>query len=94
MLRLHRAAEVELFRAADYYDDERPGLGGEFLEVVQTAFDSIAASPTRWPFVDARHRRRVLKRFPFSIFYRVVGPDVVVIAIAHHKLRPDYWTFR
>jgi hypothetical protein len=38
--------------------------------------------------------RRLIKRFPFSIYYRLIGPTVVVVAIAHHKRHPDYWRRR
>ena len=47
----------------------------------------------RWPLWKANrsYRRRVLRRFPYSIFY-VVDPDVIIIvALAHHKRRPGYW---
>jgi plasmid stabilization system protein ParE len=89
-----RAAEVEMFRAADRYDVERPGLGNEFLAIVEHTLDGITAAPERWPLVDERHRRRLIKRFPFSIYYRLIGPTVVVVAIAHHKRHPDYWRRR
>ncbi len=83
-----------MFRAADYYDSQRTGLGDDFLAVVEQAIDDIAESPLRWQLVDDRHHRRVLRRFPFSIYYRRVGPMVVIVAIAHHKRQPDYWRHR
>ncbi len=93
-LRLLRAAEAEMFRAADRYDVERQGLGDMFLAAVEATLESIAASPARWPLVDERHRRRLVKRFPFSIYYRVIRSEVVVVAVAHHKRHPDYWRTR
>jgi plasmid stabilization system protein ParE len=93
-LRLLRAAEAEMFRAADRYDVERLGLGATFLAAVERAIEGIVDTPTRWPLVDDRHHRRLVKRFPFSIYYRLIGSEVVVVAVAHHKRHPDYWRKR
>jgi hypothetical protein len=81
-------------KVADEYDEAAPGLGDEFLSVVETAFATVVAAPQRWPLIDARHRRFVLPRFPFSIFYRFNETEVVLVAVAHHKRRPGYWDQR
>lgn len=77
----------------NWYEEHGQGLGGELLEVVERALDEIREAPERWPLWKANrsYRRRVLRRFPYSIFY-VVDPDVIIIvALAHHKRRPGYW---
>ena len=80
--------------AADEYDEARPGLGDDFLSAVEGAFSIIVAAPQRWPLVDNRHHRFVLKRWPFSIFYRFSQIEVVLVAVAHHKRAPGYWARR
>jgi len=80
--------------AADEYDDARPGLGDEFLTTVETAFNGIVQAPHRWPRIDARHQRYVLRRFPFSLIYRVNDAEVVLVAVTHHKRQPNYWSRR
>jgi hypothetical protein len=57
---------AEMNHAADEYDEARPVIGDDFLSAVENAFSIIFAAPQRWPFVDARHHRFVLKRWPFS----------------------------
>lgn len=47
------------------------------------------AAWARWKGTDIR--RRILRQFPYSIFYIVEDDNVVIIAIAHHKRRPGYW---
>lgn len=43
----------------------------------------------------ARDTRTVpLRRYPYSIHYRIAGPSIQVIAIAHHRRRPGYWSKR
>jgi hypothetical protein len=39
-------------------------------------------------------RRVVLRRFPFSIIYRVRGEEILVIALAHASRLPAYWAAR
>jgi hypothetical protein len=83
-----------MHEAADVYDESRPGLGDEFLSLVDRAYETIAGAPHRWPLVDLRHHRFVLDRFPFSIFYRFNETEILVVAVAHHRRRPAYWSRR
>lgn len=39
-------------------------------------------------------RRARLNRFPFHVFFEVVGEKVVVLAVAHERRRPGYWRAR
>ncbi len=39
-------------------------------------------------------RRKVLQRFPYSILYTAERWRVWVVAVAHHKRKPDYWRSR
>jgi len=38
-------AEFDLERAVNWYNDQRPGLGQQFLEGVEEAFDRIRKTP-------------------------------------------------
>jgi len=33
----------------------------------------------------------VLHRFPYSVFYEVLGATMTVLAVAHHRRNPGYW---
>lgn len=39
-------------------------------------------------------RRRVLKKWPYSIIYSVDARSVFVVAVAHDKRKPGYWLAR
>jgi plasmid stabilization system protein ParE len=94
------AARAEFVNAASRYETAREGTGVRFIDTVEDALAMILAAPERWPLaprVQPRRgaRRYVLRRFPFSIIYRMVGEDdLEVIAVAHQKRRPGYWTRR
>jgi hypothetical protein len=35
-----------------------------------------------------------MKRFPYLVFYRILDADIEIVAVAHEKRRPGYWTNR
>jgi toxin ParE1/3/4 len=59
---------------------------------LQAVFSQIAAAPESAPRVEQRPGMRVvpLVRYPFKVFYRIVGDTVRVVHIRHAARRP--WT--
>lgn len=43
----HPEAEAELVDAAEYYEEQLPGLGAEFLDAVDVAVDVVVSDPLR-----------------------------------------------
>jgi len=39
-------------------------------------------------------RRWVVRRFPYSMFYRTEAERVYILALAHHRRKPGYWEHR
>jgi plasmid stabilization system protein ParE len=93
-VRLLLPAEHEMLDAARYYQIQAHGLGEEFLRKVELALQDIAANPERWPVAGSEVRRRLIHRFPYAVLYRVDATEVVVLAIAHLRRRPEYWVQR
>ena len=87
----HELAEAELIEAAAYYSRVRPGLGHAFIDEVERAVSGLANAPLVGKPVAGDIRLRLLRRFPYSIFYRLNGDHIRILAIAHHKRRPSYW---
>ena len=87
-------AEQEMIEAAKYYQLQALGLGVDYLSEVERAVQSIAESPRTWPVIEGGLRRRLIRRFPFGILYRIAPTEIVIIAIAHLKRRPGYWKKR
>lgn len=88
----HPLAEQELVEAVDYYEEQKPGLGLEYLEEVEHAVDFLIRYPEAGSIVQGSLRRLVLPRFPYSLLYRILENDRIrILALAHHKRRPQYW---
>mgnify|MGYP001106920023 CR=1 FL=1 len=91
----HPAAESEYLEAIAYYESKRPGLGASFLAEFETAIGTVLEAPHRNP-VEQRPdvRRKGLQRFPYTVLYRDAAESVQVLAVAHHRRRPQYWLWQ
>ena len=90
---LHEA-EVELWDAVEYYESRSPGLGLDLQGEIQAAVQAIADAPDRWPLRDDGTRRYLTPRFPYVVVYVRLPARIWIIAFAHCKRRPQYWSDR
>lgn len=93
-IRLRPEAEQDLADAAAWYEEQRQGLGHEFLDEVLTMLSSIAINPLMYPDVHRSTRRAIIHRFPFSMYFRVESATIVVVAVMHGSRNPHHWKSR
>jgi toxin ParE1/3/4 len=91
---LRPAAAADLEHAYRWYEEERPGLGEEFLEAVTSVIAVIASNPEQFPLIRRQTRRALVRRFPYGIFYHVKSNEIVVVACFHAKRNPKTWQSR
>jgi plasmid stabilization system protein ParE len=77
-----------------WYLDRSPQAAERFEAAFNAAIEAIQLHPTMYPFCDASHRLVVLKRYPYILVYRSDGVNARVIAVAHSKRLPGYWSNR
>jgi plasmid stabilization system protein ParE len=87
-------ARAEFDEAFDWYEQQRTGLGVQFIEQVQAVFDQISATPELRPAVYRDVRKALVGRFPYSVFYRVGTERVIVLSVFHNKRNPAIWRSR
>ncbi|QDP97732.1 type II toxin-antitoxin system RelE/ParE family toxin [Microlunatus elymi] len=92
-------ARTELREAASFLEDEREGWGDRFIDAVEAAIASIVESPHTWALHRGKARTppvhtRSVAGFRYDIKYLVHGEEVVIIAYAHERRRPEYWARR
>ena len=90
----HELAESELNEASAYYAQTRPDMEDAFIAEVERAVVALTASPQAGTEVESDVRWWLVKRFPYSVLYRLCDDQIRVLAIAHQKRRPFYWRER
>lgn len=93
-LTYHPEAEAELAAAARFYERKVPGLGTRFRGEVDAAVPRILETPDRWRVLEHGIRRFLMRRFPYSILYRIEGEVVRILVVKHHRRHPDFWKGR
>lgn len=64
----------DLAGAVRWYEDQRAGLGEEFLGAVEASFDAIQEFLEMFARVHGEVRRAVVSRFPYAVFTRTSPP--------------------
>jgi len=91
----HPAAEAEHLESVAYFESKSPGLGASYLAEFEKTMRMVLESPQRYPVARKPDVRRIqMTRFPYTVLYRDVSNTVQVLAVAHHRRRPQYWLGR
>jgi len=93
--RFLRAARAEHLDEVAFYENRLPGLGAAYLAEFEAVMERICAAPDFYSRISESDLRKAgLKRFPFHVIYRVEPTQIIVLAVAHQRRRPAYWTGR
>ena len=96
--RIHEDTLAEIDATVSWYEEQRAGLGLEFLGELRTTLDELREAPTastREPVSpEAGVRRRRIHRFPYAVVFAESTTEYVVIAVMHLRRRPGYWLSR
>ena len=92
-------AELEAAEAAIWYDDQRRGLGDEFIEELRQAFSHIESAPRSFQPLRLYAggydiRSCLIKRFPYVVIFRCRTEEVLIVAVSHVRRKPLYWLER
>jgi len=81
-------ARDDLTDAAAFYDRQRDGLGGYFIDSLFSDLKRLESESGIHEIARGLHRK-LSKRFPFAIYYRVADPVIDVVAILDCRRDPD-----
>jgi len=87
-------AEQDITETFEWYEQQRKGLGDDFLLRVESAFDFLIQDPFSFAPIYKDIRRILLRRFPYGIFYMVSRGSIIVLAVIHAKRHPLSWKSR
>jgi plasmid stabilization system protein ParE len=94
----HSEAAEEYLAATRYYlDHASPLVAAAFVAEIETAIQTLIAFPATWQIIEEPQiRRYLLRRFPYSLYYRWEQDQnrVSIYAIMHYSKLPGYWRHR
>ncbi len=90
----HPLADQELTATALFYESRAHGLGTDFLDEAERLANNLAQFPELGAPLRGTLRRLALRRFPYSLLYRIETDRIYILAVMHHRRRPGYWTDR
>jgi len=93
-VRFRLEAMSDVVSAWEWYDEQQPGLGGEFVRSLEDTVAVIVEFPEAFPEIAAGHRRAILKRFPYVLYYCIGTHGIDVLACLHSSRAPDTWRSR
>jgi len=93
-LRFHPEIVSEVKASYSWYQEQANGLGDDFLDELESAYQAISELPQTWPLFQGEFRRFLLSRFPFFVIYREHDNSIYVIAVMHNNRKPGYWLHR
>lgn len=83
-------AKDDIGLAVKWYNKQKKGLGGEFIDSIQEAVKVLKTNP----FFVKRYKEvhtLPLKRFPFMIHYLIdeSAGTIIILAVLHTSLNPE-----
>ena len=93
-LRFHPDIESEVRASFFWYQGQANGLGDDFLNELESAYQAIEELPKTWPLFQNEFHRFLLPRFPFSVIYREYDSSIFIVAVMHNSRKPGYWLHR
>ena len=83
-------AESDIENTFRWYEEQRVGLGHEFLLALEASLQHVRRYPYSKPKIHHELRRTLLRRFPYGVFYLLAERALVVVACFHCRRDPRW----
>lgn len=90
MLAFLPEVEEDVICAYIWYEEKSKGLGEEFLRMFYAAAAEAARTPNLYPQIYKDFHRKLLKRFPYAVYFIVEGKSVMVYGLFHCARDPYF----
>jgi len=91
-VRFDPEAKEEFLKAILFYEECHVGLGTRFRVAIESAAKLISESPFVYRVLRSPFRCYLVPKFPYYLIYSIEPDHIRIIAIAHHKRKPAYWS--
>lgn len=82
-LRFLPKVEEDVLAGCAWYGERGSGLGEEFLRMFYACVGEIPKNPLLYRKVYREFRRRLMRRFPYAIYFRIKDNEVIVFGLFH-----------
>jgi len=80
-----RKAATDVDIAFLWYEQQRIGLGFDFIDCLEVSLGNIQAFPEMYEKSHKDFRRCIIRRFPYSLFYTIQNDTIIVHAVLSNK---------
>lgn len=87
-------AEQDIAEGYAWYEEQRVGLGEEFLSCVDACIEALRRMPEMHAKIYESYRRALVRRFPYAVFYEYAEGTVTVYSVFHTSQDPEKWIRR
>jgi len=87
-------AESDIEDAYQWYEEQRKGLGENFLLCIEEALARVSRNPQIYSAIYIDVRRILIHRFPFGVFFIENEDFISVLAVLHARRDPKKWKLR
>ena len=87
-LRFLPEVEDDAIAGFTWYQEKASGLGEEFLRMFYACAGEIPGNPLLYPKAYREFRRRLLRRFPYAIYFTIEGSEIIVFGLFHCARSP------
>ena len=84
----------EAIAARDWYLERSPAAANGFINALEVLLRSIEQDPALGIPAPQGCKRRLFRRYPFSVFFVHENGRIVIVAVAHNRRQPGYWRGR
>ena len=84
----------DIDEAYGWYEQQRAGLGEEFLGCVDACLGAVCRMPEIHAKVHKEYRRALVRRFPYGVFYEYSAETIIVYCVFHTARDPKKWRQR
>lgn len=93
-IRFLSLAQQEFDDAVEWYLQQSPELGEQFLNEINRAIKRIVTYPSSGSHIENDLRRCLVSRFPYGLIYGIDEETIVIVAVTHLHRKPRYWAKR
>lgn len=87
-------AYLDLEEAQEYYRERNERLAQEFVLAVEECLNDISEHPLQFQTIYKQNRNCNVRRFPYSVIYRIKKDIIAIKAIVHLKRHSRAWKNR